>query len=169
MTALEYWELASYIVTVIGLPFAITIFVYQQRRERDNEEEEEYQLLANAYNEFLKVVLTNTDLHLRSNTPTPDLTVEQEERMLFVFDMLISVFERAYLVAYASDMSPARKRRWNSWEDYMLEWCQRDDFAVRLPALLRGEDEEFAAYIRGLAERVRPLANEKLPTSSSLS
>ena len=168
MTVLDYWELASCIVTVIGLPFAITIFVYQQRRERDNEEEEEYQLLANAYNEFLKVVLSNTDLHLRSNTPTPDLSAEEEERMLVVFDMLISLFERAYLVAYAPVMSPAKKRRWNSWEDYMLEWCRRDAFAIRLPELLRGEDEEFAAYIRALAGRVKEVDNEQLRTPSSI-
>ncbi len=162
MNALEYWELASYIVTVIGLPFAIAIFIYDQRRERDNEEEEEYQLLANAYNDFLKVVLVNPDLRLRSNPPTQNLTGEQEERMYVIFDMLISLFERAYLVAYSRDMSPSKRRRWNSWEDYMLEWCERADFTARLPELLSGEDKEFAAYIRGLADRAKPLDDEKL-------
>ena len=80
MNSLETWELASYIVTVIGLPFAIAVFIYEQRREHDNDEEEEYQLLANAYIDFLKVVIANPDLHLRSNAPTLDLTPEQEER-----------------------------------------------------------------------------------------
>ena len=151
MELIEYWELASYVVTVIGLPFAIVVFAYERRRERDNEEEEEYQLLANAYNDFLKVVLGNPDLHLRSSMRTPNLTADQEERMYVIFDMLMSLFERAYLVAYAPDMSQAKARRWNSWEDYMREWCQREDFAARLPELLRGEDEEFAAYLRRLA------------------
>ena len=155
METIEYWEMASYIVTVIGLPFAIGIFVYDQRRERDNEEEEEYQLLANAYNDFLKVVLANPDLHLRSRVAMSDLTAEQEERRHVIFDMLVSLFERCYLVAYAPDMSPAKARRWNSWEDFMREWCQREDFAARLPELLRGEDEEFAAYILRLAEEER--------------
>lgn len=158
MDALQYWELASYVVTVVALPFAIAIFILEQRKERDNEEEEEYQLLANAYNDFLKVVLANPDLHLRSNTRTRDLSVEQEERMHVIFDMLISLFERAYLLAYSPDMPPAKKRRWNSWEDFMLEWCRRADFAKHLPELLRGEDEEFAAYIRRLAATVRATA-----------
>jgi hypothetical protein len=35
--------------------------------------------------------------------PTP----EQNERMRVIFDMLISLFERAYLVAYKTQMSPA--------------------------------------------------------------
>ena len=149
----EFWELASFVVTVIGLPLAIATFVYQSRRERANEEEEEYQLLNNAYIEFLRVVLEHPDLHLRSNATTPNLTLEQEERMLVIFDMLISLFERAYLVAYAPDMSAAMARRWNSWEDFMREWCGRENFRSRLPQLLKGEDPEFSGYIRALAEQ----------------
>jgi hypothetical protein len=44
----EFWELASYIVTVLGLPLAIGIFLWQEKNERANEEEEGYQLLSNA-------------------------------------------------------------------------------------------------------------------------
>jgi hypothetical protein len=151
MDWLQFWELLSYLVTVFGLPFAIGVFVYEQRRERDNDEEEAYQLLANAYTDFLKVVLANTDLRLRSNERCTDLTQEQMERRRVIYDMLISLFERAYLLAYEPEMTPTQARRWNSWEDYMREWCRRADFAALLPELLRGEDEEFAAYIRGLA------------------
>jgi hypothetical protein len=149
----EIWEVASFIVTVIGLPVAIVIFLYQARRERANEDEEEYQLLNNAYNEFLRVVLEHSDLHLRSNAPTPNLTHDQEERMLVIFDMLIALFERAYLVAYSPNMAPVEARRWNSWEDFMREWCRRENFRSRLPQLLRGEDPEFSAYIQGLARQ----------------
>ena len=53
-------ELASFAVTVVGLPFAILVFLRQQRAERENEEEEAYLHLADAYNEFLKVVLANS-------------------------------------------------------------------------------------------------------------
>ncbi len=155
MFDLETWELASYIVTVIGLPLAIVLFLYEQRKERANEEDEVYQLLANAYNDFLKVVIDNADLHLRSNAPTPDLTPEQRERMLAVFDMLISLLERAYLTAWSPNMTSEQARRWNSWEDFMREWIRRDDFYQRLPELLRGEDPEFAEYMRALARDER--------------
>lgn len=37
--SLETWEMLSYVVTVIGLPMAILIFIYEQRKERENEEE----------------------------------------------------------------------------------------------------------------------------------
>lgn len=36
----DLWETASYVVTVIGLPVAIGIFIADQRKERRNEEEE---------------------------------------------------------------------------------------------------------------------------------
>jgi hypothetical protein len=150
-----FWELASYVVTVIGLPLAIGLFMFEQRKERRNEEDEIYQLLSNAYNEFLKVAIGNPDLRLRSSRATPDLAAEQQERMLLVFDMLISLLERAYLTAYSTEMSAEQRRRWNSWEDFMREWIRRDDFYFRLPELLRGEDPEFAAYLRLLAETER--------------
>lgn len=149
---LETWELLSYIVTVIGLPFAIAVFLWQERKERENEEEATWQQLSDAYIDFLKTVLAHPDLKLRSQTATPDLTDEQRERMLVIFDMLITLFERAYLLAYDEDMDEPQRRRWHSWEDYMREWCRRDDFRTRLPELLRGEDPNFSAYILRLAE-----------------
>lgn len=148
---LEAWELASYIVTTLGLPVAILFFVWEQRKERDNEEEAAYQHLSDAYNDFLKVVLEHPDLQLRTNAPLPDPTPEQRERMLVIFDMLISLFERAYLVAYKERMSELDARRWNSWDDYMREWCRREDFRNALPLLLGGEDPAFQDYIRRIA------------------
>ena len=155
MSARDAWELASFIVTTLGLPFAIVFFAWEQRKERDNEEEEQYQLLSNAYNDFLKVVLAHPDLHLRTNEPLPAPSPEQKERMLVIFDMLISLFERAYLVAYKPDMGEGEARRWNSWDDYMREWCRREDFHNALPLLLRGEDPQFQEYIRRIAEEER--------------
>lgn len=158
MSAKEFWELASFVVTVVGLPLAIATFLYQARRERANEEEEEYQLLNDAYIDFLEVVLKHPDLRLRSNAPTPNLTPEQEERMLVIFDMLIALFERAYLVAHDDRMPPDKARRWNSWEDFMREWCRRDNFRTRLPEMLSGEDPAFSRYIRKLADEESPSA-----------
>jgi hypothetical protein len=148
---IETWELTSYIVTTIGLPVAIAVFLYEQRRERDNEEQEVYQLLSDNYQDFLKVALDNPDLRLFSTEQTPNLSAEQRERQFIIFSMLVSLMERAYLLLYEQEMNSKQMRRWSSWEDYMLEWCRRDDFQVLLPALLEGEDPEFKTYIKALA------------------
>jgi hypothetical protein len=147
-----FWETASYVVTVIGLPLAISVFLYEQRKERDNEEEEAYQMISDAYKDFLRIVLDNSDLRLRTERSNTDLTPEQHERMMLIFDMLISLFERAYLVLHEPDMNERQRRRWASWEDYMHEWCRREDFRSALPLLLRGEDEEFVAHIKRIAD-----------------
>lgn len=151
----DFWELASYMVTVIGLPLAISVFIFEQRKERDNEEENVYQLLSDNYQDFLKIAIDNSDLHLFSEETTPELSTEQQERMLIIFSMLISLFERAYLLLYEDDMSDKQKRRWYSWEDYMIEWLDRSDFRVMLPNLLRGEDPGFVTYIQQLASAAR--------------
>lgn len=147
----ETWELISYIVTAFGLPLAIFSFIWQQRKERENEEEAVYQMLSDAYTDFLKLVMQNPDLKLRSQSEILDLSEEQRERIHVIFEILISLFERAYLLAYEDNMSNKQRRRWASWDDYMREWCERDDFKFKLPRLLQGEDADFAAYIQKIA------------------
>jgi hypothetical protein len=156
LPSLETWELMSYVVTVVGLPLAIWVFLFEQRKERENEEEEVYQLLSDNYQDFLKVALDNPDLHLFSAGGADTLNAEQKERQFIIFTMLMSLFERAYLLLYQEDMSPRQARRWNSWEDYMLEWCRRPDFRASLPQLLHGEDPSFVRYVERLAASPQP-------------
>jgi len=152
MSFLDIWQLLANVVTVFGLPLAIYTFILEQRKERDNEDEEVYQLLSDAYTNFMKLVLEHPDLKLRTQNATPDLTEEQRERMMVLFEILISLFERAYLTAYSDQMTAQQKRRWHSWDDFMREWSRRADFRVALPSLLQGEDPDFASYIRRLEQ-----------------
>ncbi len=152
MTWFEWAEALSYVVTIIGLPLAILVFMYEQRRQRQNEEEEIYQRLSDEYTEFLKLVLANPDLQLlRKNAHAAPLTEEQKERKFAIFNILISLFERAYLLVYEEHMDRQSQRMWQSWEDYMREWSARQDFREALPELLQGEDEDFCAHIRKVA------------------
>ena len=140
-------------MTVFGLPLAILVFLYEQRRERRNEQEEIYQRLSDEYTGFLKLVLGNPDLQLlRKGAPDHPLSDEQNERKLAIFNILISIFERAYLLVFEERMDRQTQRLWLSWEDYMREWCRRKDFRDALPELLEGEDEDFQTHIRTIAE-----------------
>ncbi len=131
----DAWEYASFVVTALALPFAIIFFALEQRKERDNEDEEAYQLLSDAYNDFLKVVLANPDLHLRTSEALANPTTEQNERTMIIYEMLISLFERAYIVAWRERMTDVEARRWNSWDDYIRDWCRRESFFNALPLL----------------------------------
>src|SRR4029079_3655315 len=110
---LQTWELLSVVVPVICLPAAIFVFLFEQRKERENEEEEVYQLLSDNYQDFLKVALDHPDLRIFSIQETPLLNDEQRERQLIIFAMLMSLFERAYLLLYEDVMSPKQARRWH--------------------------------------------------------
>jgi len=162
-TLLEWMELLSYAVTVIGLPLAIYVFLVEQRKERSNEEAETYQRLSDEYNDFLKLVIENSDLQLlgREDIET-ELTPEQLERKQAVFGILVALFERAYILVYDENMNKQQRRLWQSWEDYMREWCRRRDFREALPELLEGEDPDFARHIYRLVERA-PGAAESQP------
>jgi hypothetical protein len=144
-------ELLSSISVIVGVPLAIFIFAYEQRKARANEEEEIHQMLADGYTDFLKLTLEHPDLKLQSTHATPDLNEEQTERMITLFAILVALFERAYMVAYEEKMPPRKARHWSSWEDFMREWCRREDFRNALPQLLPGEDPQFAVYITRLA------------------
>lgn len=154
MPSLETWELLSYIVTVVGLPLAIAVFLWEQRKERLADEEELHQRLSTAYTDFLKLVLDNADLQLLRQSPLgQNLSDEQQERRFALFGILISIFEQAYVMVYEPDMNRQRQRMWQNWADYIEDWCARGDFRAALPELLRGEDEEFADYIRRSADK----------------
>jgi hypothetical protein len=145
-----------YVVDTLALPFAIIVFVLEQRKERQSEEEEIFQRLSDEYREFLKLVLDNTDLHLLGRAGSQqNFTDDQKERRYAIFGILISLFERAYLLVYEEHMDKQTRRMWQSWEDYMREWVRRAEFREALPQLLEGEDEEFTQHIRKLAEAER--------------
>jgi hypothetical protein len=151
MTILQILEAATYVVTILGLPFAIYIFTLEQRKQRENEDEEINELLSAAYTDFLKLVIDHPDLKLRSASATPDLTEDQQDQVFAMFEILISLFERVYVLLYEPDLTGRQLRLWLSWEDFMREWCRREDFRVRLPDLLCGEDPDFAIYLRRIA------------------
>ena len=152
MFKIETWELLSYVITVVGFPFAIFVFMLERRKEHQSEDEEIYQKLSDEYAEFSKLLLQNADLRLFSTqVPDHELTSEQKERKRILFDILISLFERAFILVYEEDMAPQTRRLWSSWEDYIHSWCKRTDFRSSLDELLQGEDPDFGNYIRKVA------------------
>ncbi len=158
MTWLEILEGLSYAVTIIGLPMAIYVYIRDRRRERTNDDEEVYLQLADDYEKFLKLVLDHADLRLMTASANSlQLTAEQLERRNVLFEILVALFERAYILVYEEEMSRQATRLWRTWEDYMREWCRRSDFRAVLPKLLEGEDPDFARHItRIAAEESRP-------------
>ena len=151
----DTFEFTFYMVDTFALPFAIIVYAIERRKERQADEEELYQRLSDQYMSFLKLVLDNADLQLLHREGAPrNLTEEQRERRSALFGILVSIFERAYILVYEVRMPKQTRRLWYSWEDYMREWCRNDDFRAALPALLEGEDADFREHILRIAATV---------------
>lgn len=148
------WETASYVVTVVGLPMAILFFVLDRLKNREQEEEEIYLMLSDEYVAFLKLALEHPDLKLLDPEASRGLDAEQIGRKRVLFGILISLFERAYILTYEPGMRGKELRRWRSWEDWMREWCGREDFRASMGDHLAGEDPEFSTYLEALAKEV---------------
>ncbi len=142
------WELLSYIVTVVALPFAIVVFWLEQKKERGNEQEELFVKLLDEYNELAKILIDNSDLCLLTGKKAKDnFTPEQEEKKFVIYDLLVSFFERAFILIYEINMNKLETRMWQTWEDYIDFWLKKEDFRKVVPELLSGEDPDFVDYM----------------------
>src|SRR6187402_1864623 len=111
MTTLEWLEALSYVVTVIGFAFAIIVFLNERGKERQNDDEELYLQLSDEYAKFLRLMLDHADLHLITRSqPASPFTSEQIERRNVLFELLISIFERAFILVYDERMGRQASR-----------------------------------------------------------
>lgn len=151
MTLLQIVELINYLVAIVTLPLLITFFIHEQRRARRNEEQGIYQSLLDQYTNFMIKVMENTDLKLlRDPTGIHELNEEQQERKHALFDILITLFWRAFtLIVYEN--APEKNKHWTTWETIIRQWCRRKDFRDALPDLAEGTDDTFKNYMFKIA------------------
>lgn len=153
MTATQFWELAANVSFALAAPYAIILFMYEKKKEQRQKNEAMYQALAGEYARFAQLLISNADLRLRTD-PVPDLelTPDQRERKKIIFEVLVALFEQAFILVYRPKMDGRAARHWMTWQDYILFWCKRPDFREVLPELLPGEDPEFVDYIKKIAK-----------------
>lgn len=158
---MRLWEFMSYLVTVLGLPVAVLTIWRELRAERVNEakeleqrEDEIYVQLSQQYSSILEAALAHPELDVLEPTGGA-LSPEQRRRQAIYYEMLMALFERAFILLYEDAPSGQGGRRWGSWADFFSYWLKRPDFARYVENNLQGEDEAFVAFVRGeLGKRV---------------
>ncbi len=143
----QWMELGSYIATVFGIPFAIVVFIHQERKERRIEQQEIYDKLMAHYTEIQEKLFEFPELDLHND---PIYDPEDARRQLILYEMVVSLFERSFILLYGEE-DPEYRRMWNSWVDYIKDWLSKPNFQAALPRLMQGEDPDFVAYMAQLS------------------
>lgn len=152
---MRLWEFMSYLVTVLGLPIAVLTIWRELRAERVNEakeleqrEDEIYVQLSQQYSAILEAALAHPELDVLEPSGET-LSPEQLRRQAIYYEMLMALFERAFILLYEDSPTGQGGRRWGSWADFFSYWLKRPDFARYVEANLQGEDQAFVAFVRG--------------------
>ena len=146
---LEFFEFMSYVATIVGIPLAIWVFIHEEKKERQAEQEEIYDKLMDHYDDILVRLFEHPDID-QHNKPLADPELIRQQKLLY--EMLINLFERAFILLYR-EQDQVYRRMWNSWEDYIALWVSRSNFNEMLSDLVKGEDPDFVSYIARLSNK----------------
>jgi hypothetical protein len=110
--------------------------------------DEAYRSLDEKYLEYEKLCLQhpNLDVFDHPQEPTDALNDEQEKQELIIFSILISIFERAYLM-YRGVVRSTRKKQWNGWKQYMILFFERENFQGAWAKCGNMFDTDFQKFI----------------------
>jgi hypothetical protein len=136
------------LITIIGVPPAIYVFFRNIIKERKAREYATYNALDDKYIDFLKLCLDNPRLNIY-NVPVninTNLSDDEKKQQLIIFEILISIFERAFLM-YKNTSEKIRNEQWKGWDDYIKDWIESTYFQEAWEVLGTQWEEEFTKYM----------------------
>lgn len=158
-------------VSNIGILIAVVVFFIDRRkelgerikereeraRERQARQNELYNATDERYLTFLKLSLDNIDLDIFDISDSEIAQEAQKHRIplktlkqeLILFSILIKTCERAFLMFHENKDSDYYHQQWKGWEDYIKDYCNRENFQ-RAWCIIGGQfDVEFRKKISG--------------------
>ncbi|MBK8987361.1 MAG: hypothetical protein IPM39_15005 [Chloroflexi bacterium] len=153
---MEVLEMLAYIATVLGIPIAILLFVNEKRKERRDREYGTYDALGKEYVDYLRLCMENPELDLY-DIPLEiesELSAEQKIRQYAMFEILVSLLERAYLM-YQDQSTDIKKSQWSGWDDYMHDYARRETFRRLWQTQGVEYDLDFIKYVTTVIEKVQ--------------
>jgi hypothetical protein len=153
MSLTEILGALSDLAAVLGIPLAIILFVNEKRKERREREYGTYHALDEKWTEFLQLCIQypEFDLYDLPLEKKVRYTPEQKIRQYAMFEILLSLLERAFLM-YRDQSSRIKKAQWAGWNEYMHDYSGRTTF--RRLWKLRGKeyDEGFMKHMNAIID-----------------
>lgn len=161
-------EALANLVTIVGLPFAIRVLIRERRlereemmRDRKQREERAFDELDDKYVEFMRLCAAHPNLDvleipLSGDDEPSEGRLRAEHALLAI---LISLFERAYLMIFENQDSSFRERQWTGWESLMRSYARRPGFRRVWDSIGHQFDRGFGEHMAGLLKQtsVTPL------------
>jgi hypothetical protein len=143
------------VATFLGVPLALVIFVVEKRRERRDREYGTYDALDEKYREYLLMCVEHPELNLY-DIPLDEadpLDPEARVRRYAMFDILVSLLERAFLM-YRDQSNSVKRRQWEGWVEYMRSYADNPTFVTLWDERGEGFDVDFVAFMTKIVTQV---------------
>lgn len=128
-TTALYLEIATFVITILGLPAAIFIYLQEQKMQREEREYGTYDALDDKYIEIQQLCLDHPELDVFDSAfENPGVLSEQQQKQEEAILLIrISIFERAFLM-YQRAPSKSKQDQWEGWSEEIKEWLERENF-----------------------------------------
>lgn len=149
------------LVTILGIFFGIigsiiAISSYRAERRKDRLEREygTFDDLDDKYVEFMYMCTNHLGLDLFSDPAPSDRIISKEElkaeRALFA--VLISIFERAFLIFERHSEDAIKQRQYPGWVECMRSYCTRESFLFEWDKIGSQFDSSFQLEMNNIIQ-----------------
>jgi hypothetical protein len=142
-------QILYYIALSLTGPLALFGFLSAKRKEQQQREDGTYQSLDEKYLEYQKLCLQHPELDVFDypHTNARELTNLEKKQELIMFTILVSLFERAFIM-YRDHTESVRKKQWSGWETYIEEFGKRPNFREAWKTIGEMFDTDFQQYVQ---------------------
>jgi hypothetical protein len=146
----QYLEIATFIITILGVPAAIFVYLKEQSNRRIEREYGTFDALDEKYIDIQQLCIEHPELDVfDSPFDNPkELSAEQKKQEEAILLIRISIFERAFLM-YQRTTSEVKEGQWKGWELEIIEWFSRDNFRSAWEEHGSYFDKSFFEYFNG--------------------
>lgn len=155
--AANFMTVIGYAGGLVGLVLTVTSYRRNLRLERNRKEHQIFDELDNKYVEFMYKATEHPRLDLFSQPATSPRTPEELQQERALYAVLISIFERAYILFEEQSQG----RQFEGWVRCMRSYCLRESFQKEWQAIGNQFDKNFQEKMALIIEEESK--NSRLP------
>ena len=143
-------QIVYFVALSITGPVALIGYLAAKNKERQQREDGTYDSLDVRYLDYQKLCLSYSELDVFdiAREPSRPLTEQDKKQELILFTILISIFERAYLM-YRGHTETSREKQWSGWVEYMEGFAKRPNFRKAWEICGPMFDTDFCEFMAG--------------------